>query len=168
MLVKPQAPGTPSLLAGDSGGRMFQHILVPTDGSELADMAVNAAIKFASEAGARITAFTVVPAYRQPSEVELMSRQGSSKASHEQRSRAQARDTLDKVAQRARAAGVPYADAYAESDSPYQAIIDAAQARGCDLIFISSHGRRGISALLHGSQTQSLLTHSTIPTLVYR
>lgn len=147
---------------------MFQHIFVPTDGSALADKAVDAAIAFAGEAGARMTAFTVVPTYQQPSEVELMSRHGVSLASHEQRSRAQARDILDKVAARARAAGIDYADAFAQSDTPYAAIIEAANSRGCDLIFIASHGRRGISAVLHGSQTQALLTHSTIPTLVYR
>ena len=54
------------------------------------------------------------------------------------------------------------------SDVPYQAIIDAASAAGCDLIFMASHGRRGISGLLLGSETQKVLTHSTIPVLVYR
>jgi nucleotide-binding universal stress UspA family protein len=55
-----------------------------------------------------------------------------------------------------------------QSDRPHEAIIAAAQKHGCDLIFMASHGRRGISAFLHGSETQGVLTHSKIPTLVYR
>ena len=55
-----------------------------------------------------------------------------------------------------------------QSDHPHEAIVRAAEKHGCDLIFMASHGRRGISALLHGSQTQAVLTHSSIPTLVYR
>ena len=65
-------------------------------------------------------------------------------------------------------AGVEFAKLSATSDSPYEAIIDAATQSGCDLIFMSSHGRRGISALLLGSETHKVLTHSKIPVLVYR
>ena len=62
----------------------------------------------------------------------------------------------------------PAPSASATSDVPYQAIIDAASANGCDLIFMASHGRRGLSGLLLGSETQKVLTHSKVPVLVYR
>ena len=80
----------------------------------------------------------------------------------------QAERNLQRIADRARAAGVEYEADYALSDRPYDAIIRAAQKHGCDLIFMASHGRRGISALLHGSQTQAVIANARIPTLVYR
>ncbi|MEW6690263.1 MAG: universal stress protein [Pseudomonadota bacterium] len=147
---------------------MYKHILVPTDGSELSRKAVEAALEFARETRARVTAFTAVPEYQIPSEVELMSRRAVSLESYEQQAKRIAHDTLQPVESSARAAGVDCDTDFTLSDQPYEAIIRAAQKHGCDLIFMASHGRRGISALIHGSQTQGVLTHSTIPTLVYR
>jgi nucleotide-binding universal stress UspA family protein len=147
---------------------MFKHILIPTDGSELSDKAIVAGVEFAREVHARVTGFTAVPEFRVPSEVELMSHHGVSLEQYERDSRVQAEAALQKIADRARAAGVEYDAEFAQSDHPHEAIIRTALKRGCDLIFMASHGRRGISALLHGSQTQAVLTHSTIPTLVYR
>jgi nucleotide-binding universal stress UspA family protein len=63
---------------------------------------------------------------------------------------------------------VPCESLQRPGDKPAAAIVEAARQRGCDLIFMASHGRRGLSALVHGSETQGVLTHSTIPTLVYR
>ena len=147
---------------------MFKHILIPTDGSELSDKAIVAGVEFAREVHARVTGFTAVPEFRVPSEVELMARHGVSLEQYERDSREQAETALQKIADRARAAGVEYDAEFSQSDRPHEAIIRTALKRGCDLIFMASHGRRGISALLHGSQTQAVLTHSTIPTLVYR
>ena len=147
---------------------MYKHILIPTDGSELSDKAIDAGVDFAREVKARVTGFTAVPEYQFPSEVEMMARRGISPEEHERRSKEQAERTLRKLAERARAAGVEYDADYAQSDRPHDAIIRAAEKHGCDLIFMASHGRRGISALIHGSETQAVLTHSTIPTLVYR
>ena len=147
---------------------MFKHILIPTDGSELSDKAINAGVDFAREVNARVTGFTAVPEYRVPSEVELMSRHGVSLEQYEHDARIQAEAALQKIADRARAAGVQYGAEFAQSDHPHEAIVRTALKCGCDLIFMASHGRRGMSALLHGSQTQAVLTHSTIPTLVYR
>ena len=147
---------------------MFKNILVPTDGSALSDKAIEAGVEFARHVHARITAFTAVPEYRIPSEVELMQRRGISPDEYERDARKQAEATLQRVADRARSAGVEYDADYSQSDHPHEAIVRAAQKHGCDLIFMASHGRRGISALVHGSQTQAVLTHSTIPTLVYR
>jgi len=147
---------------------MYRHILVPTDGSELSDRAIEAAIEFAREARARVTGFTAVPEYRLPSEAELMSRHGISLQQYEREARRQAEAALQVIADRARAAGVDYNADFAQSDRPHEAIIRAALKHGCDLIFMASHGRRGISALIHGSQTQGVLADSKIPTLVYR
>ena len=147
---------------------MFKHILIPTDGSELSDKAIDAGVEFAREMHARVTGFTAVPEYQVPSELELRSHQAKSMAQHEAQGKRQAETALQKIAERARAAGVDYDEDYVQSDYPYEAIISAANAHGCDLIFMASHGRRGISALIHGSQTQDVLTHSKIPTLVYR
>lgn len=147
---------------------MYKHILIPTDGSELSDKAIDAGIRFANHIGARVTGFTAVPEYHIPGESELMSRRGVSPLEHDQKTKQQADLALQKIADRARAAGVAYDAGYEQSDYPYQAIIRAAEKNGCDLIFMASHGRRGISALVHGSETQGVLTHSKIPTLVYR
>ena len=147
---------------------MYKHIMIPTDGSELSDKAINAGVEFAKEIKARVTGFTAVPEYKLPSEIELMSRHGVSFEQYERDARHQAEAALQKIADRARAAGVEYDAEFAQSDRPHEAIVRAAQKRGCDLIFMASHGRRGISALLHGSQTQGVLANSWIPTLVYR
>lgn len=147
---------------------MFKHILIPTDGSELSDKAIDAGIEFAREVSARVIGFTAVPEYQVPSQNELMSKHGVSMPQYEEQARRQAEAALCKIAERARAAGVVYDADFAQSDSPHEAIIRAAESHGCDLIFMASHGRSGISALLHGSETQGVLAHSKIPTMVYR
>ncbi len=147
---------------------MYKHIMIPTDGSELCDKAINAGVDFAREVRARVTGFTAVPEYQVPGEADLMARHFVSLEQYEREARRQAEAALQKIADRARAAGVEYNADYTQCDRPHEAIIRAALKHGCDLIFMASHGRRGISALIHGSQTQGVLTHSTIPTLVYR
>jgi nucleotide-binding universal stress UspA family protein len=147
---------------------MYRHILIPTDGSELAGKAVEAGIAFARSIGARVTGFTAVPEYRAPSHAELMAGTAMSLEEHERRVRMHAEQVLVPLMRRAGAAGVRCDTDYAQSDRAYEAIVRAAEAHGCDLIFIASHGRRGFSALIHGSQTQGVLATSRIPTLVYR
>jgi nucleotide-binding universal stress UspA family protein len=146
---------------------MYKHILIPTDGSETADKAVEEGLKFAKWAGARVTAFTAMPEYRLPSG-EIVSRNVESLPDYERRSAQEAKRLLDGIAERARGAGVEFGGEFALSDRPWQAIISAAEKIGCDLIFIASHGRKGVSAFLHGSETREVLTHSKIPTLVCR
>ena len=87
---------------------------------------------------------------------------------YEEQSRILSEKAMEQVKMAAHAAGVPCETIREVHDQPYRAIIDAAQALGCDLIVMASHGRRGISALLLGSETAKVLTHSTIPVLVYR
>src|SRR5262245_31504342 len=147
---------------------MYRHILIPIDGSELAEKAVAAGIDYARETGARVTLFTAVPEYRPPSEGEVMARKVVSIADHQRNSEKLAKGILERAADRARAAQLSFAADYAESDQPWQAIIDAAQRHGCDAIFMGSHGRRGFAAAWHGSETHEVLTHSKIPTLVLR
>jgi nucleotide-binding universal stress UspA family protein len=147
---------------------MYKHILIPTDGSETAARAIEAGIQFAAEAKAKVTLFTAVPEYQPPSEADIVGRRVMSLWDHERVSREKAQAILEPAAARMRAAGVEVDTDYAESDSPYRAIIDAAQSRGCDLILMSSHGRHGLAELWYGSETREVLTHSQIPTLVYR
>ena len=148
---------------------MYKHILIPTDGSETAEKAVEAGIEFAREAHAKVTWFTAVPEYQLPSQAAIMSHQEViTPDEHARRSRDKAEALFAKLAERARKAGVECDTDFAQSDQPYEAIIEAAKRHGCDLIFMASHGRSGLSALVHGSQTSGVLTHSAIPTLVYR
>lgn len=147
---------------------MYKHILIPTDGSEIAEKAVTAGIEFAREAGAKVTLFTAVPEYRFPSEGQMLARRVVSIADHARDSERMANGILAPAAHQVRAAGLELDTDYVQSDHPWQAIIDAAKRKGCDAIFMGSHGRKGIAAVWHGSETKQVLTHSTIPTMVYR
>jgi nucleotide-binding universal stress UspA family protein len=147
---------------------MYKHILIPTDGSELADKAVQAGIEYARETGARVTLFTAVPEYEVPSEAALMAHQVTSVEEHDRRSEQAAKRVLERAEKRARDAGVTCGTDFVQSDRPYEAIVAAAKGWGCDAIFMSSHARTGLSRLWHGSETEEVLTHSSIPTLVYR
>ena len=147
---------------------MFKHILIPTDGSPTADKALQAGIDFARKARAKVTIFTAVPEYQPPAETDVMARHAVSMAEHERKSADRADAILVRAAQRLRAGGVQCDTAFVQSDRPYQAIAEAAERHGCDLVLMSSHGRRGFARLWHGSETHDLLTHSSIPTLVFR
>ena len=147
---------------------MYKHILIPTDGSELAGKALSAGLQHARETGARVTLFTAVPEYRPPSEAEVMARRVVSLADHERNSERLARGILAPAAEQAQAANVAFDTDHAQCDRPWEAIIDAARRNGCDAIFMASHGRSGLSAMLHGSQTREVLNRSKIPTMVFR
>jgi nucleotide-binding universal stress UspA family protein len=147
---------------------MYKHVLIPIDGSPTADKAVAAGIDFARGAKARVTLFTAVPEYQPPGDAAPMARRAVSLWDHERISRDKAQAILRPAAERLRAAGIECATAYAECNRPHEAIIDAARAHGCDLILMSSQGRRGLSELWYGSETHAVLKHSSIPTLVYR
>ena len=147
---------------------MYKHILIPTDGSAVADKAVEAGIEFAREAQAQVTLFTAVPEYEVPTAGELMSRRASSLSAHEELSRRKADAILGPAQSRARAAGVACDTDFVLDDRPYRAIIEAAKRHGCDAIFMSTHARQGLAKLWYGSETAEVLEHSDIPTLVYR
>lgn len=147
---------------------MFQHILVPTDGSPLSLRNVARAASYAKETGARITVF-----YAQPEPPPAYAGLGAVSGAHltqeiQTRLNDAARDILDAAESLVREAGTSCQRLVRVGNKPYELIIQAAQSSGCDLIFMASHGRQGVSALLLGSETQKVLTHSTIPVLVYR
>lgn len=147
---------------------MFKHILVPTDGSELSQETARRAVSFAKEAGARITAFFAKPEYPVSYYGEGALIDPTTPEKFAELAEQQAQQTLDFVAQLCEETGVACTRLSLTSDIPYQAIIDAANETACDLIFMASHGRRGFTALLLGSETNKVLTHSKIPVLVYR
>jgi len=145
---------------------MYQHILLPTDGSELSAKAVRDGIQLAKEIGARVTAVHITPPFY-PSEMSPSALTAHAQE-HEAKSKESAKRALGAVEEAARAAGVPCATLHRVSDGPFEEIIQVANESGCDLIFMASHGRRGVKALLLGSETNKVLTHSRIPVLVTR
>jgi nucleotide-binding universal stress UspA family protein len=147
---------------------MFKHLLVPTDGSELSKETVKRAIAFAREASARITFFYAKPEYPVAFYGEGALIDPTTPEKFLQMASQQASDILGACTQQAAAENVPANSLATTSDVPYEAIISAAETAGCDLIFMASHGRRGIGGFLLGSETQKVLTHSRVPVLVYR
>jgi nucleotide-binding universal stress UspA family protein len=145
---------------------MFKHILIPTDGSDLSRKAVLYGVQVAKSSGAKVTALTVTDPYGAATMDAVLIPVGEEE--YEEQSRLLAERAMEQVKMAADAAGVPCETIREVHDQPYRAIIDAAHALTCDLIVMASHGRRGISALLLGSETAKVLTHSTIPVLVYR
>jgi len=147
---------------------MFKHILVPTDGSELSQATAQRAISFAKEAGAKVTVFFAKPEYPIAYFGEGALIDPTTPEKFAEMAEQQSAEYLGAVQQQCAAAGVECATISATSDVPYEAIIEAAEQSGCDLIFMASHGRRGISGFLLGSETNKVLTHSKVPVLVYR
>ena len=145
---------------------MYKKILVPTDGSALAGQAVAAAIDYAQATGALVVAFSVAQPYPMLPAVEGAMMIDPVVDSIELQALAQ--QAVDAVAHTAQAAGVACETHTALSFLPYEEIIRAAGEYQCDVIFMASHGRRGLSRLLAGSQTQKVLAYSSIPVLVLR
>ncbi len=145
---------------------MYANILIPTDGSELAGKAVQHGLALAKRIGAKATVLTVLPPFHTlTTDTQMIE---DTLPQYKARMQKHAEKTLGAVAQAARAAGVLCEMVQVEHEHPYQAIIDAAASKGCDLIVMASHGRHGISAIVLGSETVKVLTHSKVPVLVYR
>lgn len=147
---------------------MFKHILVPTDGSQLSTDTVKRAISFAKENGARITFFFSKPDYPVAFYGEGALIDPTTPEKFAEMADRQASEILVACESLAKAENVECTTLATTNEVPYEAIIEAADRSGCDLIFMASHGRRGISGLLLGSETQKVLTHSKVPVLVYR
>jgi len=143
---------------------MYRHLLVPLDDSQLAVDSVHQAVKLAKTLGAKVTFFHAQADYG-ASSIGALERVMSPGAFNEHMA-GEARAILAKAEVVARIAGVAHDSAVMTSDRPHEAILQVADARGCDLIFIASHGRRGIKGLMLGSQTQKVLQNATIPVLV--
>jgi nucleotide-binding universal stress UspA family protein len=144
---------------------MFKKILLPTDGSDLSTKAIDGGLEFARALKAGVVGVTVIEPY---SYSNLSEYRPETLDDYEQRTLKIAAERLGKVADAAAKASVPVETVTVKSFSPFEAIIDTAKAKGCDVIFMASHGRKGLSAVLLGSETQKVLTHSTIPVMVYR
>ena len=146
---------------------MYSHILLPTDGSELSARVVQEGVRFAKSINAQVTALHVTGLFfasGMPSHADVVAKIRD----HEERAAESAKRALGAVEETARSAGVACTVLHRSSDNPWEEIIKVAKERGCDLIFMASHGRRGVGALLLGSETNKVLTHSTIPVLVCR
>jgi nucleotide-binding universal stress UspA family protein len=146
---------------------MFKNILIPTDGSERSEQAVRTGVELAKLHGARVTGIHVIPDYHL-----LIAYEGAFDPVTEERieeeAKARAESYLDYIRSVAREAGVPCATVCETSDHPYEAILRTADTNGCDLILMTSHGRKGLAAVLLGSETRKVLTHSNVPVLVVR
>lgn len=147
---------------------MFKHILIPTDGSPIANKAVKAGIKFAREMSAKVTAYQAIGALLTHIDDEGYVIDPKTYEDFERRAREVAQRRLDAIGKVAKAAGIAFDSAVTLVDTPHKGIIEAAKKHKCDVIFMASHGRRGVSGLLMGSVTQKVLTHCKIPVLVYR
>jgi nucleotide-binding universal stress UspA family protein len=149
---------------------MYRHLLVPTDGSELSQQAVEASVTMARESGASITFFHVQPSFYGRPDVALYG-EGLvlDPLLSEQFSKANAdfaASILDAAKEQARQQGVHADGDTCTNPVIYEAILDAAQDHHCDLILMASHGRRGLAALVLGSETARVLTHAQLPVLV--
>ncbi len=148
---------------------MYKHILVATDGTKLSAKAVRTATRLAKTCNARLTGVYAVQPYPDPVYSE-----GAAFGPRMSRSRytefaeREGRKALAAVEIEAETAGVPFSPVLATDAQPWKAIIRAARAKHCDAIVMASHGRRGISALLLGSETSKVLAHSRVPVLVCR
>jgi nucleotide-binding universal stress UspA family protein len=145
---------------------MFTHILLPTDGSDLSNNAVQKGIQFAKSVEAKVTGLCVIP--ERSYSIYEAEASGKFREAAAAEWKAKAEGNLSALSKAARDAEVSCDVVLETSDQPYEAIIATADKKGCDLIMMASHGRRGIGALLIGSETQKVLTHSKIPVLVYR
>lgn len=145
---------------------MFKHILLPTDGSPLSEAAIQKGMRFAKSIGAQVTGLYVIPPYRLLAGGQ--ENLADTKAQYDKDAKARAQTFLATILDQGKELGVS-CDAISDTSShPYEAIVRAAETRGCDLIMMASHGRRGVQALLIGSETNKVLTHTKIPVLVFR
>ena len=147
---------------------MFRNILVPTDGSPRSRRAARNAVRLAKEQGSRVTGLYVVPPYRPNFNEGTIVRNFVSPQEYAKRVKATTRRLLRPLKKAASAAGVKCETLSATSDFPYDEIVRAAQRKKCDLIYMASHGRRGLARLILGSETSKVLAHSTIPVMVCR
>ena len=147
---------------------MYRHILIPTDGSELARKAIASAVALARSTGAKVTGVYAVPEYIPPVDAMVPVYQFPSPDEYRRQASIEAEMVLKDVVDACATAGVPCEVTHGIDSHPYRLILETAKSRDCDLICMSSHGRRGLSALILGSETQKVLTHCELPVLVVR
>ena len=146
---------------------MFKHILISTDGSPVSNKAAKAGVALAKALGAKVTAYYAVDPMHSLY-VEGYTFDEKMIKGLEDSARQTGQKSVEAIGRMAKAAGVPFTSVVAKALTPYEGIIATAKKRKCDVIFMASHGRRGISRLIMGSVTQKVLSHSKIPVVVYR
>ncbi len=145
---------------------MFKHLLLPTDGSQLSRAAIQKSVQFAKSINAKVTGLYVMPVFHAvTSKTEMLDDTDEGFA---RECKALAEQFLSVIEDAAKATDVACETDLVISDHPYEAIIKAAEEKGCDLIAMASHGRKGVQGLTLGSETQKVLTNSKIPVLVFR
>jgi nucleotide-binding universal stress UspA family protein len=145
---------------------MHKHILIPTDGSDLSQNAIDYGIALAKSVNAKVTVMTVSTPFR--TLVVVPGLITETPEQYGERMAILAAKYLNVAKEAALAAGVSCDTIHVEHDYPYLAIIDTAARKSCDLVVMASHGWRGIAAIVLGSETVKVLTHCTIPVLVFR
>lgn len=145
---------------------MYKHILIPIDGSPLSEGALRQGMALARALHAKVTVLTVSPPFHSVAVDPAMVT--ATPAQHFEESQARADKVLSMARAEADVVGVACETMHVTQDHPYQAILDTAWAKGCDLIAMASHGRGGVSALILGSETSKVLAHGKIPVLVCR
>jgi nucleotide-binding universal stress UspA family protein len=145
---------------------MYKHILLATDGSELAAKAVVAGLELAKRLQAKATAVTATEPWT--AVVAGEAALGFPPDEYEKAAATAAARALSAVDDAAKRIGIDCATLHARDQYPAEAILEAAKAHGCDLIVMASHGRRGLSRLLLGSEAVRVLTHSAVPVLICR
>jgi nucleotide-binding universal stress UspA family protein len=149
---------------------MYKKILIPTDGSSLAQLAVEKGVELAKALDASIVVLTVLEPFEVMRHFATADHERLTEAfsTYHREAGAHAKGVLNAAAAMAAEAGVPAETLQLESGHPFEAIIKAATEHAADLIVMSSHGRKGMAALMIGSETTKVLTHSKIPVLVLR
>lgn len=148
---------------------MYKHIMLPVEGDELSTRAVNECFTFAKAIGAKVTVLHVVPHVNMHVPVGFTSDLVNDlKKQREEEEVKNGRAMLSEVESSAKSSGVEYENIVVVGDNPYEEIIDSAEKNDCDLIMMASHARRGLDAMIFGSETVRVLKHTKIPVLVVR
>ena len=147
---------------------MWKHLLIPTDGSPLANESIRAGVKLAKTLGARVTGYFAAPAPAPVIYAHLLPVGYMPPEEHARLIEETAHKHLSAVESAARREGVEYEIAYTTNDFPADAIIDMARKKGCDAIFMSSHGHRGRRGPVLGSETQKVASRAHVPVIIYR
>jgi nucleotide-binding universal stress UspA family protein len=147
---------------------MFKHILIPTDGSDVAAKAIRAGVRLAADLGAKVTGVYV----QEPRPLHLHSYsfalEKELRAELDRRAKAYGESCVAQVASEAKTAGVACEPLVQESERAYEGIVNAAQQHGCDVIFMASHRRTGLTGAILGSVTHRVLARASVPVLVFR
>lgn len=147
---------------------MYKHILIPTDGSELAKKALTHGLALAKALGAKVTVLTATPMWSAAEMTTQVRHQPHPIEDYERRQAEWAQRVLEPCEAEAQQAGVPCTTLHVMDSDPDRAIVDAAKDKGCDLILMASHGRGPMGRLLLGSVAVKVLTYTTVPVQVIR